>query len=112
MAVARKRLQAVTSPSARRGDPEVTDARRRYAECRVLGHSWRHTGRLREAEAFGTYGFESTCDHCTTVRVKYVGVSGTTVKARYHYPSEYSQKGEDKLNGTQWRRVLLRSLDD
>src|SRR5262245_47637578 len=113
MAVARQRLRAVTSAprKALRSDPEVTDARRRYSECRVLGHSWRHSGRNTEAQRFGTIGFESTCDHCTTVRTKWLSLSGGTVRSTYKYPGDYSQRGEDAVTTQGWRRILLRTLD-
>jgi len=89
--------------------PQLTEARRTYAQCRVLGHAWQHVGRAEGAQSFGAYGFVSVCS-CGTQRTKWIVGSGRTAKARYKYPSDYAARGEDRLSAQQWRRVLIVSL--
>lgn len=102
----RSRRRKALPPDA----PELTDARRHYAQCRALGHSWHHVGRTSEdGAAFGSYGFVSACE-CGTQRTKWIVGSGRTAKARYTYPRDYAARGEDSLSAAQWRRVLIVSL--
>jgi len=96
--------------SRRRTSDELSidEAMRRFAQCRSLGHEWRHAGR--EQTVGGVPCFLSICDECTTERRVWIPTTGANVQRRYKYPDGYQRKGEDKLSSVQWRRVLIVSL--
>ena len=93
----------------RQAEITVDDAMRFYAECRALGHAWRHRGRIEhEAIPLGSHGFLSVCEHCTTERRKFITTTG--VQTRYTYPKGYARRGPERLSSLQWRRVLVVTL--
>jgi hypothetical protein len=95
----------------RKDDPHPTDAHHAYAECRVLGHSWRHLPPGGALFNGAVVGLRSQCAHCLTTRTKYLTRSGRgKIYTRYDYPKDYRDTGESKLNPHQWRRVLLVDL--
>lgn len=94
--------QGNTLIAARRADPL------RFAQCRSLGHEWRHKGTVHDENkaplgvSFGTVGLRSQCADCKTDRVKWVTRSGE-VHTRYDYPDGYSLHGDDRMSPQQWR---------
>jgi hypothetical protein len=92
-----------------------------YAECRSLGHSWKHRGRYGSDDPApdgiprpfgwrtGCIGIASQCIVCKTRRVKWITRSGE-VMSRYDHPEGYSQHGEDKLTAQGWRRSYVSSI--
>lgn len=106
MAQARNSLVA-----QRRADPL------RFAQCRSLGHEWRHKGVVQDANraphgvTFGTVGLRSQCADCKTDRVKWVTRSGE-VHTRYEYPDGYSLHGDDRMSPQQWRSSFVTKVFD
>ena len=88
----------------------VSEAIRNYAECRALGHSWAHMPAHNAADSYGAYGFRSQCSHCTTIRTKWITRSGSYRSPTYEYPKDYATRGDERLSGEQWRRVLITNL--
>jgi hypothetical protein len=88
--------------------PLGDDNARRFAQCRSLGHEWRHRGR--EAAIDGIPVFVSVCADCGTQRRVYIPLTGANVYRRYIYPDGYQRRGEDRLSSVQWRRVFIVSL--
>lgn len=89
-----------------------------YAQCRSLGHEWRHRGPVTEQDdnvrrplgiTLGTIGLRSQCADCKTLRIKWIARSGE-VFTRYTYPDGYSQHGEDRLTSQRWRTVFVERL--
>jgi hypothetical protein len=80
----------------------------RFAQCRSLGHEWRHKGVMQDNSKapfgveFGTVGLRSQCADCKTDRVKWVTRSGEVI-TRYDYPDGYSRHGEERLTSREWR---------
>lgn len=98
----------------RKGDPTA------FAQCRTLGHEWRHKGAVSESQdgvripigiTFGTVGLRSMCSDCKTERIKWVSRSGEVV-TRYRYPDGYSLHGDDRLSPQRWRSVFVSRLFD
>ena len=95
----------------RRADPL------RFAQCRSLGHEWRHKGVMQDNNkapmgvTFGTVGLQSQCADCKTWRVKWVTRSGE-VHTRYDYPDGYSLHGEDRMTSQQWRSSFVVRIFD
>ena len=88
-----------------------------FAQCRSLGHEWRHKGRVQDNSRapmgieFGTVGLMSQCADCTTVRIKWITRSGE-VHTRYDYAEGYQHRGEDKLTPQEWRSQFVTQLFD
>ena len=89
----------------------------RFAQCRSLGHEWRHKGVVTDNSKapygveFGTVGLRSQCADCKTDRVKWVTRSGL-VHTRYEYPEGYSQHGEERLSPQEWRTTFVVRIYD
>ena len=82
-----------------------------YAQCRAMGHEWRHRGHVGadERRPFNLYesvGLVSQCADCKTRRVKWITRSGE-VMTRYEYPDGYSLHGDDRLTTQQWRSQFV-----
>jgi hypothetical protein len=90
-----------------------------FAECRSLGHSWKHRGKYgvddmpadkRITRPFGwstgCVGYHSRCLVCKTDRIKWITRSGEVI-SRYIHPDGYSQHGEDRLTSMEWRRTFV-----
>jgi hypothetical protein len=110
-AVAAAGLAVTSAPRPRPingGQPTIDELTRRFAQCRSLGHEWRHAGR--EASPYSVPVFLSICDECRTERRVSIPTTGANVQRRYRYPDGYQRKGEDRLSSVQWRRVLIVSL--
>lgn len=83
-----------------------------YKECRAMGHSWRHRGKI-GSDTKGKYvapfgwsavGFLSYCPTCRGWRVKWMTRSGEVVN-RYYPPDGYSRAGEEyKPTAREWRQ--------
>lgn len=92
----------------------------RYAECRSLGHEWKHKGFVTDEDrkrpfgiVTGMVGHRSLCTQCKTERVKWMPRSGAIGFTRYYHPDGYSLTGEARLTTTEWRRTwLVRELGD
>lgn len=95
-----------------------------FAECRALGHSWKHRGTFgtddqptdkRFSRPFGLstgmVGYHSRCPVCRTDRVKWITRSGEVV-SRYYHPDGYSQHGDDRLTARGWRSTFVATLFD
>lgn len=90
----------------RRSDPL------RFAQCRSLGHEWRHKGTVDGgATQWGSIGLRSQCSDCKTERTKWVTRSGE-VNTRYEYPDGYSRHGEERISPQQWRSSFVLTLFD
>ena len=94
-----------------------TDTAAEFAECRSLGHSWKHRKKIGTDDVSsgfprpfgwdtGCIGYHSRCLVCKTDRVKWITRSGEVV-SRYHHPDGYSQHGEDRLSSQEWRRTFV-----
>lgn len=90
---------------------------RDYAECRSLGHSWKHRGTYGSDDTTskfrapfgmqsGCIGYHSQCTVCGTDRVKWITRSGDVI-SRYTHPDGYSLHGEDRLSPMEWRRTFV-----
>lgn len=103
-------LRVIDLTKPRRGDKQLPtdDTSKRFAQCRSLGHEWRHGPR--EINWDGVPIFVSACADCATERRVYIPSSGANVRRVYKYPDGYQRRGEDRLTTTQWRRVLIVSL--
>ena len=88
-----------------------------FAECRSLGHSWKHRKKIGmddKTSGFsrpfgydtGMIGYQSQCTVCKTFRVKWITRSGE-VLSRYQHPDGYSLHGEDRLSSQEWRRTFV-----
>lgn len=97
----------------------TVDAAVGFAECRSLGHSWKHRGtfgiddqqlpdgiRRPFGWSTGCVGFYSRCLVCQTDRVKWITRSGEVI-SRYFHPAGYSQHGDDRLTSLEWRRTFV-----
>lgn len=84
-----------------------------YAQCRSLGHEWRHKGRTDQQDPssvlWGAIGLVSQCADCKTRRVKWVTRSGE-VSTRYEYPEGYSTHGEERRTLREWRVSYVTTL--
>jgi len=87
-----------------------------FAQCRSLGHEWRHKGKVQDTTKaplgieFGTIGLVSQCADCTTTRIKWITRSGE-VHSRYDYPEGYQRRGEDERRSPQeWRQEFVSQL--
>jgi hypothetical protein len=106
-------------PQQRRGlISERRDDPLRFAQCRSLGHEWRHRGTVTDGDTkrpfgalHGTVGLRSQCADCKTERVKWVTRSGE-VHTRYEYPDGYSLHGEDRMSPQQWRSSFVQRVFD
>jgi hypothetical protein len=86
----------------------VTDLQRGFAMCHADGHEWRH---LKGGTRVGdTMERISTCGDCGTRRRSYYPFSGAAPSRRYDYPKGYLSHGEEGLDRTQWRRVMIVGL--
>jgi hypothetical protein len=88
-----------------------------YAACHAQGHSWVHRQRpvnddddvgfeLPTGAEYGSVGLVSNCSTCATMRVRWVGRSGSRGPLRYYYPDGYQAKGEHLLP-IDWRRAFV-----
>jgi hypothetical protein len=88
-----------------------------FAECRSLGHSWKHRGTIgidSDHKQFrrplgldtGMIGYHSRCLVCKTDRIKWITRSGE-VLSRYVHPDGYSLHGEDRLSSKEWRHTFV-----
>lgn len=76
--------------------------------CHADGHEWRH---LKGGTRVGdTMERISTCGDCGTRRRSYYPFSGAAPSRRYDYPKGYLSHGEEGLDRTQWRRVMIVGL--
>jgi hypothetical protein len=101
--------------------PPKRTLEQRFAECRAMGHTWRHrppigiddaTGYRRPfGLSTGMVGFPSHCPTCTTTRLRWVTRSGEVV-TRYEHPDGYSRHGDDRLTSGEWRRSYVSSIFD
>lgn len=100
--------------------PAKRDQALRFAECRAMGHSWRHRPPIgiddradKHRRPFGMetgmVGFVSHCGTCTTDRVRWITRSGETI-VRYEHPDGYSQHGDDRQTAGEWRRSYVSSV--
>ena len=96
----------------RRADPL------RFAQCRSLGHEWRHKGVVTDEDTkrpfgaqFGTVGLRSQCADCKTERTRWITRSGE-VHTRYEYPDGYSLHGDDRMSPQQWRSNFVTRVFD
>jgi len=89
-----------------------------FAQCRSLGHEWRHRGPVTEDHeevrrphgiVWGTVGLRSQCADCKTDRIKWITRSGEVI-TRYTYPDGYSLHGDDRLSSQQWRSQFVTRL--
>ena len=81
-----------------------------YAECRSLGHSWRHNGKPLGPFSDGVVGLVSKCSECGAERTKWISRSGALGPNSYRYPENYSQHGDDRLTTVEWRRTFVVTL--
>lgn len=96
------------------------DAGLRWAQCRSLGHSWVHRGRLTDDDEPGfraPYGteagavaFRSVCAFCGAERVKWMTRSGASYPGRYRYPEDYARHGDARLSNQEWRHEWVVSV--
>ena len=85
-----------------------------FAQCRSMGHEWRHKGQVGadESRPFNFYesvGLISQCSDCKTRRIKWITRSGEVV-SRYEHPDGYSLHGEERLSTQQWRSTFVVTL--
>lgn len=99
-----------TSPGAPTLGFMPTSAQQSYAICRVMGHEWAHIPGALGGE-HGTYGLRSHCSHCGTKRTKWITRSGAVARGQYEYPKDYASRGDERLESTQWRRLLITTLE-
>jgi hypothetical protein len=86
----------------------------RFAQCRAMGHEWRHKGPVgkddkRPFNMYEAAGLVSICPDCKTRRVKWITRSGEVI-TRYEYPDGYSLHGEDRLTTKEWRSSFVVTL--
>jgi len=91
-----------------------------YAQCRSLGHEWKHQGFVTDetdpgfrrpmGAEYGSVGYRSQCVYCLTQRIKWLGRRGSLGPTRYFHPDGYERRGEDKLTQEEWRGTWLVSL--
>jgi hypothetical protein len=104
--------------------PQVNQ-RQRFAQCRSLGHEWKHAGRVSDDDpdgsrllgrpsTFGMIGFRSICSWCGAERIKWVTRSGHLDKScEYRYPDGYQTHGDDRQSLSEWRQeFIVHSLDE
>ena len=82
-----------------------------YAQCRSMGHEWRHRGTANEHDhapfsMFGAVGLVSQCSDCKTRRVKWVTRSGEVI-TRYEHPDGYSLHGDERMTTREWRSSFV-----
>lgn len=82
-----------------------------YAQCRSMGHEWRHKGTVgkddrRPFNMYDSVGMVSQCSDCKTRRVKWITRSGEVI-TRYEHPDGYSLHGDDKLTTREWRSTFV-----
>lgn len=93
-----------------------------FAECRALGHSWRHKRSFGIDETpkglkrpfgglYGMVGRLSICSVCKCERIKWITRSGEVVN-RYEHPEGYSRHGDERLSAAGWRRSFVAELFD
>lgn len=90
-----------------------------YAQCRSLGHEWRHkgpmerSGKLRAPYSVdsGSIPLVSQCSDCKTWRTKWITRSGE-VLSRYEYPDGYATHGDDRRTSREWRASFVATLFD
>ncbi len=109
---ARLRAVSETHPAATGRPPE-------FAECRSMGHTWRHhkpigiDDRTHHRRPFGMstgmVGLPSRCSTCGTERVRWVTRSGEVV-TRYEHPDGYSRHGDERLTSAEWRRSYVGAI--
>jgi hypothetical protein len=91
-----------------------------WAQCRSMGHEWKHQGRITDETdpghqppvgmQYGSAGFRSVCTECGTERVRWISRSGLLGPMRYNHPDGYSRTGDAKLTGQEWRKTWLVKL--
>jgi hypothetical protein len=100
-----------TNPLIRKGTSTT------YAQCRSLGHEWRHKGlmdgpNLRAPLGMsGSIPLRSQCADCKTWRTKWVTRSGEVI-TRYDYPDGYATHGDERMSSQQWRSTFVSRLFD
>ena len=83
-----------------------------------MGHEWHHEKKPLSTEdlgyreplgvEYGSVAFRSTCNECTTVRIKWMGRRGTLYPPQYHYPDGYQRRGEDeRMTLSEWRQAWV-----
>lgn len=109
----RPRLQMV--------DTATRDQSLRFAECRSMGHSWRHRPPIGIDDpsprhirrpfglTVGMIGFLSHCNVCGTDRVRWITRSGEMI-VRYEHPDGYERHGDERLTHSEWRRSYVSSV--
>lgn len=78
-----------------------------YAQCRSLGHGWRHSGKTVGDPSTGSVGFVSRCPECGTSRTKWITRSGVLGAMSYDHPKNYSRSGDNRLSTREWRATFL-----
>jgi hypothetical protein len=102
--------------------PVATDSSARFAQCRSMGHSWRHHKAIGSDDPSGTFrapfggltgmiGLPSDCSVCGTERMRWVTRSGESI-VRYEHPDGYSQHGEERQTASEWRRTFVSAVFD
>ena len=101
-------VQPVSGPSAEA---------RKYAQCRSLGHTWKHRKDPVGADAGSPpswlhqpLGIMSVCTDCGCERIKWIGRSGTLGTTTYRYPEGYQTRGEETVDRQTWRRTWIVSV--
>ena len=96
-----------------------------FADCHVLGHSWRHLGKVggnhvspeergreRFRPPFGAFdwvGIHSQCINCASERVKWMTRGGETIN-RYLYAEGYLLPRGESISKLEWRQNYVASV--
>lgn len=102
------RKATAQAPLVRPVDPH------RFAQCRAMGHEWRHKGPVgkddkRPLNLYEAAGLVSICPDCKTRRIKWITRSGEVI-SRYEHPDGYSLHGDDRLTTKEWRSSFVVTL--
>ena len=102
------------------GFDSTSDHGLEWAQCRSMGHEWKHKGRITDETdpghsapmgmQYGAAGFRSVCSFCGTERVRWISRSGALGPMRYIHPDGYSRTGDAKLTQQEWRTNWLVKL--
>ena len=109
------------------GGTPATDHGLQWAQCRqsALGHQWKHDNKPIDPDlnkhgyrapftmSDAVVGWRSSCTYCHTDKVKWIDRSSREVVTRYYHPDGYSRRGEESLDGAEWREVwLIQAIGD